>query len=587
MPTKPSGETKSHVVKQRRKNGDIYVYSRTVLYDPVKKNNKILGSTLLYKIPKGETNPVPTRPKRQTLQENPNSASGEQPLGSIRARRIKIGMMQIIDYLGKVSGIDNAIYNITDVGTAQKIISLARYFFATNGDTLTNLAQWQPLHLLPYQGRISEDVYHDLFMHVGTDEALQQNFFYRRCNGLKDRAVLAYDSTTISTYSEQIQAAQYGHNKAGDHLKTVKLSVIYSVETGQPLIFSTQRGDIADVTTIENALKQLAVFGLGHAEVVVDNGYYSEKNLSELCSAHFDFIVRVDTGISWVRDELDKHLQDLKKHSSACTFDVSTHGVTALMMRELPKERKYDNHKRGIPKGNIEKIRRRLYLHMYVNTVVKTEDDISFDKQLIEIQRRLESGVSVDGLTMTEQELVSDYMTVKRYAGKVNATINDERTERDTRFNGHFTLISNNEKDTFKCLYKYRRRNMIESFFRSDKQHVDGTRTRVWSDECLKGRLFVQFVALCYYEFFSQMIRNVVSELGKKNGNRKHDLKANLDLENKLATWLKNSSVHQILNWFDTIEKVQVVTDKTAKSWVTESTKRDRLFLEKMGISKL
>ena len=84
--------------------------------------------------------------------------------------------MDIIDHIGTVSGIDDAIYSSTDLGTAQKIISLARYLLATNGQPLPGIQTWQYNHPLPYEDGITEDVYHNLFVSIGLDESLQQNF---------------------------------------------------------------------------------------------------------------------------------------------------------------------------------------------------------------------------------------------------------------------------------------------------------------------------------------------------------------------------------------------------------------------------
>jgi hypothetical protein len=36
-------------------------------------------------------------------------------------------MMELIGHIGTASGIDDGIYGYTDLGTAQKILSIARY----------------------------------------------------------------------------------------------------------------------------------------------------------------------------------------------------------------------------------------------------------------------------------------------------------------------------------------------------------------------------------------------------------------------------------------------------------------------------
>ena len=109
----------------------------------------------------------------------------------------------------------------------------------------------------------------------------------------------------------------------------------------------------------------------------------------------------------------------------------------------------------------------------------------------------------------------------------------------------------------------------------------------VWNMDTLRGRMFVQFVALCYYEYLSNEIRNLKSTLGIANGDPKHDAAKNLALEKKLKYWLDDSSVYLVLQWFDTVERVEVSTKLTTKRWSTEITLRDRLFLEKLGVPML
>ena len=176
--------------------------------------------------------------------------------------------MDIIDHIGKISGIGDAVYHNTDVGTAQKILSPARYLLAANGQPMPGITTWQYTHPLPYENGISEDTCHELFEQVGRDETLMQNFFASRLKSQGGKALLAYDSTTFSTYSGQIPEARYGFNKAHDGMATVKLLALYCAETRQPVAFAKQPGNQPDVITIGNALKQLSAIGIGKAEII-------------------------------------------------------------------------------------------------------------------------------------------------------------------------------------------------------------------------------------------------------------------------------------------------------------------------------
>ena len=239
------------------------------------------------------------------------------------------------------------------------------------------------MHPLPYEDGLSEDIYHALFETVGRDETLIQSFFQSRLSSLGSKALLAYDSTTVSTYSSQIAEARYGFNKAHDGLETVKLLLLYSIETRQPVAFTKQSGNQPDVITIENALKQMQVLGINQAEIVTDNSYYSEKNLAELLHAHFDFIMLIKQSIKWVKSELDSHLDEFRTAGSACPFDINTHGITIMRMQEFSWARKYASAKKGLAEGDEEIFRRRIYLHLYFNPLRRVEQDTAFDKDIL------------------------------------------------------------------------------------------------------------------------------------------------------------------------------------------------------------
>ena len=579
MPAKPSGTIKTSVIRQRQKNGDIYLLERRTIYDQEKKYNRVLSTKLISKIPKDSETPVPTRPKRGKSKEADKKPS------FVSAKRMHVGMMDIIDHIGRISGIDDAIYDSTDIGTAQKIISLARYLLATNGQSLPGIQTWQYNHPIPYEDGITEDVYHNLFVQIGLDESLQQSFFKHRCELLSASDALAYDSSTISTYSERQNEARYGFNKAQDGLKTVKFLALYSIESRQPIAFTKQPGNLPDVTSIVSAIKQLSALDVNATEIITDNGYYSESNFSELLQAGFNFITLAKTSIKWIKSEIDKHMEALDDFDSVCPFDHSTHGVSVMLMHEFEKMRKYANHKTGAEKGSVEKFERRIYLNIYFNHSRQAADKEAFEKDLYELKILIEGGTPIDELSSSAQEKVHKYFTIKMRGSKITVSSKNEAIQEANKYHGYFVLISNKEKDPFECLRKYRKRETIESFFEAEKQHADGTRLRVWNADTLRGRMFVQFVSLCYYEYFSEEIRKLKLILGKENGDEKHDSKGTLDKESKLKSWLSNTPIYLQLQWFDTVESVDISTKLKSKRWTTEITERDALYLEKLGVT--
>lgn len=580
MPAKPSGEIKTKIVRQIQKNGDIYVLERKIKYDPEVKYNRVLSTKLISKIPKGETIPVATRPKRSK-----NSKSTEKT-EIVSARRNHVGMMDIIDHIGSVSGIDDAVYASTDTGTAQKIISLARYLLATNGQSLPGIQSWQYNHPLPYEDGISEDVYHNLFVQIGFDETLQQKFFSKRCESLPKGDALAYDSSTISTYSEQQTDARYGFNKAHDGLKTIKLLTLYSIESRQPIAFTKQPGNLPDVISVANAIKQLSSLGVNTTEIVTDNGYYSENNFSELLQAGFDFITLARTSIKWIKPEIDKQMEALDDFRSLCPYDHSTHGVSVMVMHTFEKTRKYANHKSGAGKGDVETFARRIYLNIYFNLSKQNSDKAELENDLYELKTLLESGTSIEELSPSAQEKARKFFTVKKWGNKVTAVANNQAIKDAIKYHGYFVLVSNKEKDPFECLRKYRKRETIESFFEADKQHADGSRVRVWNTDTLRGRMFVQFVSLCYYEYFGEEIRKLKNALEAEINSGELN-STDLKTTKKLNSWVNNTPLYLQLQWFDAVESVEISSKLRNRRWNTEVTACDALYLHKIGLKSV
>jgi len=253
-------------------------------------------------------------------------------------------------------------------------------------------------------------------------------------------------------------------------------------------------------------------------------------------------------------------------------------------MHTLKKERKYSSDKKGVSKGDKETFNRRLYLNIYFSLSRQNQDRMVFEADLMELKTVIESGFPVEELPKRSQDKAEKYLVIRHWGNKITVSFNDKVCQEAYRYHGFFVLVSDKEKDTFECLRKYRKRETIESFFETEKQHADGTRTRVWDTDTLRGRMFVQFVALCYYEYYSNEIRKLKQLLGKPNGEACHDTKRNLDNEKALKSWLQNTPIYLQLQWFDTTENTTISSELRNKRWSTEVTARDSIFLEKLGI---
>lgn len=151
------------------------------------------------------------------------------------------------------------------------------------------MQKWQFLHPTPYPEPISKDVYHDLFEYLGLNEGIVQNYFLARAKRCHKEGAVAFDSSTVSSYSRYIKETRQGFNKAGDGLDTVKLLTLFDLATHQPIAFAREPGNLADVSGIENALKQFSFLNISKAQIVTDKGYYSQNNIGQMLRKHIKF----------------------------------------------------------------------------------------------------------------------------------------------------------------------------------------------------------------------------------------------------------------------------------------------------------
>ena len=571
-------ESEIHVTtyKRKRNNGDVYLYRQYTYYDSDAGYSRTVKSELIGKYVGGKGELVSTRPKRKSAEK----ATATQKIqmaetlecDEIRAAKIHAGMMDILSFVGEQSGIDEDIFSGTDLPTAQKILSMARFMVANQSDSLAGVEEFQYTHLLPYGDGLNKDIYHALFKDVGIDETLKQTFFRCRLDREEDAAIfVAYDSTTQSTDSRWLKSARYGMNKSHDGRKTVKLVIVYSMTTNMPVCYYQQEGNIPDVITVDRLLDQLSALGIRRIVLVADNGYYSESNIDKMLGTGNDVLTRVETDTTWVRDILLEHHDELLSVSSALPGDYSMHGLCVEMFWNLERE-----------DGTMEQIPFNLLL--YHNLQLAADENAGLSETLHRYKAELENGKELKDYRKPEKTLIKKCLELTHDEQGVAVAFNNDGIKEASKLNGTFALFSTKYDDPVTTLGLYRKRGEIESMFRVFKEDVAGQTTHVWGDDTLDGKYFVEFVALCYEEYLGNKINEMKKGLGIPNGDPGHDKKTVLNGENRLKKWLESRSLKRILNWFDTNNQTIVSRKMEAKKWNSETTARDLLFLEKLGM---
>lgn len=539
-------------------------------YDPKTQKTKTLSTRLLGKILAGSTEMIPTRPKKK------RSEVIEAPVQAVRPH---VGLQKILEWAGHESGIDADLQRSFEIGDALKLSSIARYWVATDGDTLPRMESWQVMNPLPYGHPITQDVYGKLFASLGRNESGVQSYF--QCRGQRVSSTglnLALDTTTFSTYSKNQIEARQRFNKDGDGLDTIKLLVLYSVENRQPVAFSKQPGNIPDKISLANALRQLDMLDLASPVIVADNGFYSQDNMTHFAREHTKFLMLANSTDKWVRSEIDAAREELGHFRNVCPFDVDVSGVMRRRQHGFSIVRK--RTRGNFEAGETESFTRCLYVHVFHKPEAAPIQERRLRESLFSLKKDLEDGV--EEFRPAAQKQIDCYLTVKRTAKGVKVDFKMDGIEEAKRYWGYFVLVSNEIKDPFDALKAYRSREKIEELFATYKDSFDGRKPRTWYPENLYGRQFAQFVGLGYHCFLAKRILDVKKALSEKETEGK--TKEELSLEAKLLAWLNQHSLIQILDWFRCVDYVAATGNASASKWTTETTRRDQLFLKMLGV---
>ena len=365
---------------------------------------------------------------------------------------------------------------------ASQILSIAYFLIIEEGMPLYRFGRWANTHKHPYGKDIPSQRSSELFGLIMEDPKM--SYFKYQAKRHLSKEYLAFDTTSISSYSTLIKQAKYGKNKEGDSLPQINLALLYGEESMLPVYYRKLAGNITDVKTIENLIKDVDFLKLEKLKLVMDRGFYSAKNINDLMKHHHKFLIGVKLSLKFVNARLDEIRDDF-----VTRFNYNSE--LKLYIMSFTEEWDYTEEKTRT--GEIINDKRRVYLHFYYNDQKATDDKNRFNAMLDRLEYNLVNGTP----DPEDERLYQKYFMIhetpvrrKTYSFKEDAIRKAERNY------GYFALMSNGIKDPVEALRIYRLKDLIEKSFGNLKERLSMRRMSVSSEENFEGKLFVQFVAL-------------------------------------------------------------------------------------------
>lgn len=418
--------------------------------------------------------------KRRSLDKLPAPipTAGEFTQATVK----EIGRVMAFEQIAGACGLTDALSAGFGESLSTRILSVAT-FLACDGAPMYLADAWADD--VGMDGMSSSSISR-LCSELGDNGTGRDDFFQSWIEACGTPQSLIHDTTSISTYSELLNDAEWGYNRDGDRLPQINLALVVSRETRLPLWYRQIPGSIPDVSTLKLTCRALESLGLNDFTCSLDRGYFSRSNVSAMLKEGIGFTVGVPlSGKDAKQIVVDNRRQlDSVRYSFLC-------GNKRLRHLECTYRVKTDD-------GSVED----LPGHLFFDPERAVMAASRIEAPVLELEQRAQNesfeseGEAREWISDNcgklascfDAELAHGNWVITRHLENVSRLVD----------NCGLTLVLTSEKNQqpAEVLEDYRCRDIAEKFFDIAKNNTGGNRMRTGDEASLQGRLFIIFTAL-------------------------------------------------------------------------------------------
>ena len=142
-------------------------------------------------------------------------------------------------------------------------------------------------------------------------------------------------------------------------------------------------GNIPDVKTVTELIRELDILGYKKVKLVMDRGYYSADNINGLYKQHYKFLVGANTTLSYAKAYIKELGDDIRNYENY-SDQYKVYYASKTIAWNYTQDRPY--------KGDTITADRRMYLHLYYNPEKAVEDDQKRTAYHVRLENELRSG---------------------------------------------------------------------------------------------------------------------------------------------------------------------------------------------------
>lgn len=477
--------TKGVVLRQTNKNGSAYVYYATKSY---RKNGKPTCDRVCI----GKKDPISNNliPNDTYYDYFDNEPVQSNIINREDSYILDYGHFPLIDKCIKDCNLKSTLES-TFNNYYKEILSLAMYFLMESS-TINGCEIWFEKTKTYIDDIITNQRVSELLRNITLDNRI--NFFKLWRRFCKDEKVLLYDTTSISSYTRNMNIFEYGYNRDNDNLPQINMALFFGEESHLPLFYNVYEGSIIDKADLCNAMKYTDLLDIKNVRYIMDRGFYSKTNIAYFFENNKKFLMAVNDDLSIITN-----LIKLKgKQITSIENNIDKYNLYGI-------EDEYIN-----PKDKKQKLK--IYLY-YSYTRKETESKALLTK-IIKMEKTLSQ------IEEYSEENLKPYKKYFNIEIKNNKLIYERDYEKINEINdklGYFAFISNDDEITINnALDIYKTRGTIEQTFDGLKNTIDIKKLKTHTEETTEGKIFIAFISLIIKSYIDNKLSNYKKEYQNK-----------------------------------------------------------------------
>ena len=328
----------------------------------------------------------------------------------------------------------------------------------------------------------------ELFASLG--EGQMNVFFMDWISRVQEKEYLAYDVTSISSYSEQMEEVEFGYNRDGENLPQLNIGMFYGEQSKRPVYYMVYSRSIPDKTHLEYMMGCASQLGIKKVTFVMDRGFATQDNVDCLVHLSHSFVLCLPAGQKIFKQLVESVSSTIK---SAANW-IPGHDVYGV-------------------KVTREVYGRMLDIHIFYNLELES----SRRKEVYDYVGRLEKELS----QMCDKK--RNYRRFERFFNiianseqSIQYEMNPNKVDEALKTAGFFAFITNRrDLEPSELLTIYRQKDGVEKIFHHFKNDLDFCRLKTHYRDTTNGKYFVGFIALILYCDILNLVESGPKEISR------------------------------------------------------------------------